>query len=60
VKGQPYRHWCWVLRIGRRMLDEASGLPGTKHIMLTFDDFQIRLDQFGERIQPLMRIVAAS
>ena len=46
------------------MLDEASGLPGTKGIMLTFDDFLIRPDQFGERIQPLIRsrprIVAAS
>jgi pyrimidine oxygenase len=46
------------------MLDEASELPGTKGIMLTSDDFLIGLDQFGERIQPLMRsrprIVAAS
>ena len=46
------------------MLDEASGLPGSKGIMLTLDDFLIGLDQFGERIQPLMRsrprILAAS
>ncbi len=38
-----------------RMLDEAAEVPGTKGIMLTFDDFLIGLDQFGERIQPLMR-----
>jgi pyrimidine oxygenase len=46
------------------MLDEASGLPGTEGMMLTLDDFLIGLDQFGERIQRLMRsrprIVAAS
>jgi pyrimidine oxygenase len=38
-----------------RMLDEAASVPGTKGIMLTFDDFVIGLDQFGQRIQPLMR-----
>ena len=38
-----------------RMLDEAAEVPGTSGIMLTFDDFLIGLDQFGERIQPLMR-----
>ncbi|MCD2175747.1 pyrimidine utilization protein A [Rhizobium sp. C4] len=37
-----------------RMLDEAANVPGTKGIMLTFDDFLIGLDQFGQRIQPLM------
>jgi pyrimidine oxygenase len=37
-----------------RMLDEAGAVPGTKGIMLTFDDFLIGLDQFGQHIQPLM------
>lgn len=37
-----------------RMLDEAASVAGTKGIMLTFDDFLVGLDQFGERIQPLM------
>ncbi len=37
-----------------RMLDEAGSVAGTKGIMLTFDDFLIGLDQFGQRIQPLM------
>ncbi|MDH6267497.1 pyrimidine oxygenase [Rhizobium sp. SG_E_25_P2] len=37
-----------------RMLDEAATVAGTKGIMLTFDDFLIGLDQFGQRIQPLM------
>jgi pyrimidine oxygenase len=38
-----------------RMLDEAADVAGTKGIMLTFDDFLIGLEQFGQRIQPLMR-----
>lgn len=37
------------------MLDEVAGVPGTKGIMLTFDDFLVGLDKFGERIQPLMK-----
>jgi pyrimidine oxygenase len=37
-----------------RMLDEVASVPGTKGIMLTFDDFLIGLEQFGRRIQPLM------
>jgi pyrimidine oxygenase len=38
-----------------KMMDEAGDVPGTKGIMLTFDDFLIGLDQFGQRIQPLMK-----
>ncbi len=38
-----------------RMLDEAASVPGTKGIMLTFDDFVAGMDQFGQRIQPLMQ-----
>jgi pyrimidine oxygenase len=38
-----------------RMLDEMAGVPGTKGMMLTFDDFLIGLEQFGQRIQPLMK-----
>ena len=37
-----------------RMLDEAASVPGTKGLMLTFDDFVIGLEQYGQRIQPLM------
>jgi pyrimidine oxygenase len=37
-----------------RMLDEVASLPGAKGIMLTFDDFLVGLDMFGQRIQPLM------
>jgi pyrimidine oxygenase len=37
------------------MLDEAATMPGVKGIMLTFDDFLIGMDNFGQRIQPLMR-----
>ena len=42
-----------------RMLDEAATVPGTKGIMLTFDDFLIGMDKFGQRIQPLMKSRAA-
>jgi pyrimidine oxygenase len=38
-----------------RMLDECSTVPATKGIMLVFDDFLIGLEQFGQRIQPLMK-----
>jgi pyrimidine oxygenase len=37
------------------MLDEAASAEGVKGILLTFDDFLIGLDQFGQHIQPLMR-----
>jgi len=37
------------------MLDEVAVLPGTKGIMLVFDDFLLGLDKFGEKIQPLMK-----
>jgi pyrimidine oxygenase len=37
-----------------RMLDDAASVPGTKGLMLTFDDFLIGMEQFGHRIQPLM------
>jgi pyrimidine oxygenase len=38
-----------------RMLDEVADMPGVKGIMLTFDDFLIGMDVFGEKIQPLMK-----
>lgn len=46
------------------LLDEAASVPGTKGIMLTFDDFEKGIVDFGEKIQPLMacrqdRLVAA-
>ncbi len=37
------------------LMDEIAEVPGTKGIMLTFDDFLIGLDQFGQHIQPLMK-----
>ena len=37
------------------MLDEVATMPGVKGIMLTFDDFLVGMDDFGNRIQPLMR-----
>ena len=38
-----------------RMLDEMAEIPGLAGVMLTFDDFVIGVEQFGQRIQPLMR-----
>ncbi len=38
-----------------RMLDEVASIPGATGIMLTFDDFLIGLDKFGQKIQPLMK-----
>ncbi|WP_160123425.1 pyrimidine utilization protein A [Rhodovarius lipocyclicus] len=38
-----------------RMLDELSTVPGLAGAMLTFDDFLQGLDDFGQRIQPLMQ-----
>lgn len=37
------------------MLDEVAGVPGTKGIMLVFDDFLEGIESFGARIQPLMK-----
>ena len=42
-----------------RLLDECATVPATKGIMLTFDDFLIGMEQFGQRIQPLMKCRAA-
>lgn len=38
-----------------KSLDEAAQVPGTKGIMMTFDDFLTGIDQFGKHIQPLMK-----
>ena len=38
-----------------KMLDEAAAVPGAKGIMLVFDDFLIGIEDFGRRIQPLMK-----
>ena len=37
------------------MLDGLAEIPGTKGIMLTFDDFLEGIEKFGEKIQPLMK-----
>lgn len=37
-----------------RMLDEVATVPGTQGVLLTFDDFLQGIENFGERIQPLM------
>jgi pyrimidine oxygenase len=42
-----------------KMLDEAAEVQGTKGIMLVFDDFLEGLENFGRRIQPLMKCRSA-
>jgi pyrimidine oxygenase len=37
-----------------RMMDEAAAVPGTKGILMTFDDFVEGVETFGTRVQPLM------
>ncbi len=37
-----------------QMLDEMATVPGVRGVMLTFDDFLVGMEQFGQRIQPLM------
>ncbi len=37
-----------------RMLDEVASVPGTQGVMLTFDDFVQGVEDFGQKIQPLM------
>ena len=38
-----------------RMLDEVSNVPGTTGAMLVFDDFLEGIENFGKKIQPLMK-----
>lgn len=38
-----------------RQMDALAAIPGLSGVMLTFDDFLIGMEQFGTRIQPLMR-----
>jgi pyrimidine oxygenase len=38
-----------------RLLDECAEIPGLQGVMLTFDDFVEGVENFGTRIQPLMK-----
>ncbi|MGS6555120.1 pyrimidine utilization protein A, partial [Escherichia coli] len=38
-----------------RMLDEVASVPGAEGVLFTFDDFLSGIENFGERIQPLMQ-----
>jgi pyrimidine oxygenase len=37
------------------MLDQLSEVPGVIGAMMTFDDFVVGMENFGTRIQPLMK-----
>jgi pyrimidine oxygenase len=37
------------------MLDAVATVPDLAGVMLTFDDFIAGVEQFGQRIQPLMK-----
>ena len=38
-----------------KMLDEIAEVPATSGVMLTFDDFIEGIENFGQKIQPLMK-----
>ena len=38
-----------------RMLDEIGEIKGTEGVLLTFDDFIQGVENFGQKIQPLMK-----
>ena len=38
-----------------RLLDEIDTIPGCEGVLLTFDDFVKGTEDFGSRIQPLMK-----
>ena len=38
-----------------KMLDEIGEIEGTEGILLTFDEFVQGVEDFGQRIQPLMK-----
>jgi len=38
-----------------RMLDEMAEVPNTGGVLLTFDDFVQGVEDFGTKIQPLMK-----
>lgn len=38
-----------------KMLDKIAEVPGTKGIMLIFDDWLPAMEAFGQRVQPLMK-----
>lgn len=38
-----------------KMLDEIATVPGCEGVLLTFDDFIKGMDDFGQKIQPLMK-----
>ena len=37
------------------MLDEMAEVEGTGGVLLTFDDFERGIEDFGQKIQPLMQ-----
>jgi len=37
-----------------RMLDEVAGVPGTRGVMMIFDDWFAGLEAFNTRVEPLM------
>ncbi|WP_431275054.1 pyrimidine utilization protein A [Variovorax ureilyticus] len=37
------------------LLDEVAEVPGTEGVLLTFDDFVLGVEAFGQHIQPLMK-----
>lgn len=42
------------------MLDRLAAIPGLAGVMLAFDDYRAGIEEFGERVMPLMRARAAA
>ena len=49
----PEAHAIAIVAVG--VVEQCATVSATTGIMLTFDDFLIDVEQFGQRIQPLMK-----
>jgi pyrimidine oxygenase len=38
-----------------KLMDEIDEIDGAAGVLLTFDDFLVGMDAFGQHIQPLMK-----
>ncbi len=55
AKASYLQTFCGSYATVAAYLDEIAEIDGVAGVMLTFDDFLLGMDQFAERIQPLMK-----
>ena len=55
AKASYLQTFCGSYATVAAYLDEIAAIDGVAGVMLTFDDFLLGMDQFGEHIQPLMK-----